>query len=426
MAATTNRPEDSPDARARLVMVAYACSPYRGSEPGIGWQRARSATEMCDTWVICKQEGYEPDVQRFLAERGSIPGLHFVFVPRGRIATLLSRIPGLWYVAYHMWHRRAFRVARRLHAQLRFDLAHQANLGGFREPGCLWRLGIPFIWGPVGGTQNYPWRFLPAAGLAGLLREGLRNVVNTLQLRLCPRVRRAARAAALVIASSSTGRRHFRDVLGVQSEQLLDVGVDSAVDSVPDRLGRSGPVRLLWSGNLGHHKALHLLLQALGRLGPDFPFELRILGRGPLERRWRRMARRLHVDASCRWMGWLPHDEAIAQCEWADALVFTSLRDTSGTVVVEALSRGLPVVCFDHQGAADMVAADCGIKIPVTTPQRAVVALADAIQSLASDRDVLQTMSERALERSQVFLWPANTARMLGYYQQVLAGRSGT
>ena len=30
-------------------------------------------------------------------------------------------------------------------------------------------------------------------------------------------------------------------------------------------------------------------------------------------------------------------------------LLFPSLRDTSGTAVLEAMSMGLPVICFDHQ-----------------------------------------------------------------------------
>ena len=54
-------------------------------------------------------------------------------------------------------------------------------------------------------------------------------------------------------------------------------------------------------------------------------------------------------------MGWLPHQEAIAQYAWADAFVFSSLRDTTGTVVVEALAAGLPVICLDHQGVHDVV-----------------------------------------------------------------------
>ncbi len=77
-----------------------------------------------------------------------------------------------------MWHRRAYRFALELSGEIQFDLVHQSTMCGFREPGRLWKLDAPFIWGPVGGTQNYPWRFLPQAGFTGALKEGARNIVN--------------------------------------------------------------------------------------------------------------------------------------------------------------------------------------------------------------------------------------------------------
>ena len=85
------------------------------------------------------------------------------------------------------------------------------------------------------------------------------------------------------------------------------------------------------------------------------------------------------VAGHIAWLGWLPHREAIEQYAWADAFVFSSLRDTTGTVVVEALAAGLPVICLDHQGVHDVVTDDCGLKIPVTTPREVIAGLSDAI-----------------------------------------------
>jgi len=71
---------------------------------------------------------------------------------------------------------------------MQFDLVHQVTVSCFREPGHLWRLEAPFIWGPVGGIQNYPWRFLAEAGIIGGLHEAVRSILNVIQLSLSPRV----------------------------------------------------------------------------------------------------------------------------------------------------------------------------------------------------------------------------------------------
>ncbi len=88
-----------------------------------------------------------------------------------------------------------------------------------------------------------------------------------------------------------------------------------------------------------------------------------------------------------QWRGWLPLAEALQLYASADLFVFTSLRDTSGTVVLEALSRGLPVICLDHQGVRDLITPECGIKVPVTRPSEVIAGLAEAITKLARDPD---------------------------------------
>ena len=165
--------------RERVLLLAYACSPYRGSEPGLGWQWAVEIAKNFDTWVLCK-EGYQGEITKYFTENGNIPGLHFCFVPETRTEKLLKKTPGGYYLAYNRWHRRAGLNAFRLNQSLHFDLIHQLNFVTFREPGYLWRLGVPFIWGPLGGTENYPWRFLGAAGILGVLQEGGRSLLNGL------------------------------------------------------------------------------------------------------------------------------------------------------------------------------------------------------------------------------------------------------
>lgn len=412
--------------RKRLLLSAYSAAPNRGSEPGVGWRTALYAAREFDTWVLCRKQEYEAPIREWLESNGPVPGLTFHFVPMTPFETRLMFIQNeysyiLRYYSYNRWQRRAYRLAAELHRQLRFDVVHHVTWSGFREPGYLWRLDAPFIWGPVGGTQNYPWRFMPAAGLAGGVFEALRMIVNNLQLRHSRRVRQAAQRSAIVLGANSKNVSDIERLLGVAVQRMPDVGVDSV--NVNARVTHSSdrPLRILWSGRLDHRKALHLLLVALGGLKNDVRFQLKILGDGPLRRRWQKIAERGGITEHAEWCGRLPYEEALKQYLWADVFVFTSLRDTFGTVVLEALSNGVPVICFDHFGAGDAVTDACGIKIPITTPSDAIQGFKDAITRLADNPGELECLSRGAIQRAGEYLWEEKSKRLMSCYRSAIS-----
>jgi len=410
--------------RKRVLLLAYACSPYRGSEAGVGWHRALETGRYCDTWVICGRREFEADIKRYCEQHGELPGVHFFFISRTRIEKLIWQTSIGSYIGYNLWHRRAYRVAVSLHKQHHFDIVHQVNWTGYREPGYLWKLGIPFVWGPVGGTQNFPWPFLMQSGPTGAIQEGIRTILNWLQLRLSWRVRQAAKRAAILLTSNSTGLRDFQGVHNVEPQLLLETGVTTTRGKLSINCDLRKPLKILWSGEFKYHKAFQLLLQALSAIPATHEYELKVLGSGPLEHKWRTLSRQLGVEPFCEWMGWLPHEDAMKEYEWADVLVFTSLRDTSGNVVLEALSHGVPVICFDHQGVGDIVTDTCGMKIPITTPGRMIMQLTHAIDTLIGDRATLTRLSRGATERAKYYLWSYNGVKLAQLYEQILAFRS--
>lgn len=412
--------ESPPRLRPRVLLLAYACSPYRGSEPGVGWNRAVQTARHFDTWVLCEGDECAADIGRYLKENGPIEGLHFVFVSLRPWELRCRQRFVVGQLAMRRWQRRAFATARQLHAQLRFDLVHHVNLCGFREPGYLWRLDVPFVWGPVGGSQNCPWRFLPWLGWRDGPRETLRSIVNWLQLRFSPRVRRAVGKASVLLTANSTNQRDFQRVYGRKPKLLLETGLTSVADQpAPHPPGKTG-LRILWSSRFDGTKALPLLLHALAELPADLPFTLRILGKGPRESLWRRLAAKLGLERSIEWLGHLPFDEAMDQYAWADLFVFTSLRDTSGNVVLEALAHGRPVIAFDHQGVHDMLDDRCGIKIPLASPAAITASLREAIERLGRDAALRDEMGRAAIERAKTFLWSSQQADMCDVYREVL------
>jgi glycosyltransferase involved in cell wall biosynthesis len=412
---------DSVRQRPRLLMMCYACNPYKGSEHAEAWNRAIAAARDFDVWVICDADECAESIRRYEQEQGRITGLTFVYVDPPRWQKRLARLPGTYYPVYHLWHLQAGRVAKRLHAELQFDLAHQVSLQGYREPGELWQLKIPFIWGPVGGTQNFPWRFLLAEGATAGGRAAFRSAANWLQFRTSGRVRRALRATTQLIAANSDGVRKFSRIHGVTPELMSDVATPRI--AAKPRLAEPGqPLRLLWSGVFEPRKALSILLRALAKLEDSVDYRLTVLGSGKCQGKWQRLARKLGIDGRIHWTGEIPYAQAMRQYELADVFAFTSLCDTTGMVVIEAIASGLPVIAFDHQGVGDIVTEACGIKVPVTTPARAIADWEQAIRRLASDGELRERLSRGAIDRAGDYHWTKVTRRTAEIYDRALGG----
>ncbi len=415
----------------KVLLMCYECSPYRGSEWAVGWGRLLGAAKVAETHVITSEENFNV-LERARGE-GLLPANVYMHTPQPDVKLRsLERKRVLYaynYNAYHHWQVLAFKLAQQLHDRMAFDLVHQVNVCTVREPGYGWKLNVPFVWGPVGGTQNFPMRFLPTLSFAEAAKEGARSLANWYVLRN-QRVRKAARTSAVLFGANSTNRRHLETVVGRDVELLLETGLHTVQE--PDRArfsrkiadsdaGRDPqPLQLLWSGELQTRKALPILLQALARLDAAVAWRLDVLGDGPMRAVWAKKAASLGLSGRVRFLGRLPFTEAVHKMQTADLLCFTSLRDTSGNVVLEALAAGVPVICFDHQGAGDMVDAHSGVKIAVSSPARAYVDWAHAISSLASDPRRLLSLSHGATARARSFLWSKNHAVINAAYERLV------
>ena len=401
--------------------MAAAAHPDRGSEPGLGWGWVEAVSEHHDLWVITgEREGNREAIERRLAEVPCLgERLKVFFVPRPDGPWFERVFPPWYYRLYRQWHLEAFEVARRLASEVAYDLAHQINMTGYREPGYLWKLDLPFVWGPVGGTQNVPLRFAPVLGPGPFVYHLAKVAVNNLQLRFHPRVRKAVRRADGFVSSTSDTRRAFLRVYGKESTVIPDSGPPAdAVRQVTS--GSPHGFRIAWSGLHVSRKALPLALHALRLLPRSIDWHLDIIGEGPMTKRWQRLALRLGLGPRCTWHGWLPRAEARQIVAGADVFAFLSLHEGMPTVVIEALVLGVPVVCLDICGQGDVVDQTCGLKIQARSVRQVVSDAAEAFRRLASEPEWRGALAKGARERVEQLSWSAKLEQMDRVYREAI------
>ena len=123
---------------------------------------------------------------------------------------------------------------------------------------------------------------------------------------------------------------------------------------------------------------------------------------------------------NCTWHGWLKKTDALKVMSNADIFVFPSLHEGVPTVVMEALSMGLPVICLDRCGQGDIITGDCGIKIPVSTPKQVIKELASSLSYLMERPAEIERLSKGAIVRASEFTWAEMVQQMLIIYQDAI------
>jgi len=399
---------DSPrlDSGLRILISAYTCNPYQGSEHAVGWGFIHELAQRHHLCVIAEEENCREPIEKYLQAFPRLrERIEFHFIPKKRRPLLRKVWPPSYYRYYRKWHESAFDLATKLHAEKPFDLAHQLTMVGYREPGYLWKLGIPFVWGPIGGMGAFPWRFMPSLGAYGLAYYTAYNFINFWQERFSKRPRMAAQVAGkALISATPSDQEGTLKFWGQPSHLLAEVGLPGAIRTKATARAKGEPLRIVWSGLHIPRKALPLGLHALAALPESMNWTLDILGQGPKTASWKKLALRLGVFSRCRFHGWIERDEALDVMHSAHVMLITSLRDLTSTVTAEALAEGLPVVCLDHCGFSAAVDERSGIKVQVTSPKKAITDLRDAMLSLDAE-DLRWRLAQGALLRAQDFDW---------------------
>ena len=278
----------------KVLVSCYACSPYHGSEPGMGWNFVHCLALMHELHIITESK-YKADLDRYFAEHpDEAQQYHFYFLPRKRYDVLRKIWPPSYYWFYRVWQRKVLTFAQQLDTKENFDVAHALNMAGYREPGFLYKLGKPLVWGPVGGFCVSPWCLLTSMGRYGMLYYGARNLINLLQMHLKQTPRRMARSADAIIAATQDNHDAILRLWNRESIIIPEVGLtETATTSVS---AREDKLRICWSGPHTPAKTLNLLLDALALVNAPQNIELHVIGEGRSTARWKKQAEKLHLN----------------------------------------------------------------------------------------------------------------------------------
>jgi phosphatidylinositol alpha-1,6-mannosyltransferase len=237
-------------------------------------------------------------------------------------------------------------------------------------------------------------------------------------------LRRPLRRADVLFAVSTFTRRKVERLTG-RSVELIGAGVDPSFR--PGDAPAEPPVVVGCVSRFVPRKGQHRILRAVASLRSDgLDVAVRLVGRGRIERRLRRLATRLDVPtefevdlsfadlaAAYRRM----HIFAMpCHSRW-----FGLEAEGFGVVFIEAAASGLPVVAGDSGGAPETVdPGRTGFVVDGTRSLRA------ALRTLVTDSQLRRSMGAAGAERAaDLYTWSAVGARFRDGLERAVASHPG-
>lgn len=415
----------------KVLINAYACSPDMGSEPGMAWNWCVSLAKHCELFIITEGE-FRDKIEATIPTLPQGNNMHIYYNPVPEKVRQMCWNQGDWrfYKYYKNWQKSTADIARKICQNEKIDILHQLNMIGFREPGYLWKVsqetGIPFVWGPIGGAKQFPMAYVEGSSFKMKVFLRLKNFLNTWQLKHDQRVDAALKQASLLISSIPDSYRAIKKYKGLESVIIPETGafVQENIISDNERFTKD-TLTLLWVGKFDFRKKLDMALAALAQV-TNINWTLKIFGTGNDSQveNARNLSRNLGIESKVQWMGNCPNAQIIKEMQNASLFLFTSVNEDTSTVVLEAISNRLPVLCFDTCGMSKVVTEDIGIKIPLTNPKQSVKDFANKINYLFHHREVLVQMSENCPKRAKELSWDNKAKQVVDLYKSILQNKS--
>lgn len=409
----------------KVLLLAYACEPGRGSEPGVGWHWAHNLAPHAEIHVLTRANNKE-----VISEAMSLSAAKIIFHYHdlGSYTSSIKRLIGVQ--AYHqLWHLSALRIIARLQKAHDFDLIHHLTFGVVWGVSPAWIVARRFVWGPFGGGDTSPAVITRTWPLRPRLSEAVRRYLVRLAFRLNPLAWLSFSRANLLLARTQSTYDAIPVRFLHKAKVLLETGAP-VVPQAPDEariIAKSEEIsrelKLLTIGRLIPYKNTELTLHALALLCKrGCRPKLNIIGGGPELAKLSALSISLDIAEQVTFRGQLTRDEVFEELSQAHLLIHPAVRDGGTWSIFEALAMGLPVICVDNAGPGAIVAGDSGVKLAPDKPELMAEAMANAIVTLTIDAATWVHHSRAARSRASAELsWEAITATILAQWRQVIA-----
>ena len=407
----------------KIFVSAYACEPYYGSEPGIGWNFCNEMCKHHDVWVLTRANNQSAIDDYYALNGGQPSSLHFLYYDLPRWLAFWKRKRFGYRQYYYLWQIGAYWKYQHYVNTSGFDIVHHLTFANIAMPSLFMCCKPVTIWGPIGLfpipkpiMKSLPWRIR--------IGESIRKAIMWLLMHMDPLRLITEYSADCIIEEPN---RYFPSCFHTKAliRQLYQTGLnwhDPDYKLPPKTEHKDGKVRLLICSEFYHWKGVTYSCEIFGRIARKRKdVELSIYGRGIEEKNMRHILEKHGVSDKVSWYGYVKKHEMLLAQQKHDKLLYPTYHHGLATLVLQAMYAGIPIVGMAGDAVADTIADGIGLVASGNT-------MPDILDDL--EKKTLQLIDSAELRRQCIcrerellqerFDWKIMVNKMCALYDEVI------
>jgi len=347
----------------KILVSAYACEPYKGSEPGIGWNFVNEMSKYHEVHVITRSNNQE-GISNSLSEHN--PNLVFHYYDLPDFFLRLKKGRKLYQPYYYLWQVGMYFKYKNFVNNYGFDIVHHVTFGADWMPSLL-MLTKPFsIYGPVGSEEIYNpiFKSLPTKLK---LKELIRRWVKMYFYYIDPLRWLTILSADLIISHSSKYVRYkYPKFLSYKVRPHLQTGLNISEPEYSDMdvplVSTGKDIVFIIASEFYAWKGVLIAAEVFARLAHlRHNVKLVILGDGPEKQNLKTIFDQHGVNHLVTFKGFVPKHVLLQELYKADILLYPAYHHGFPTVILQSMYAYLPIIAMEGDIISQVIHDRCGL-----------------------------------------------------------------
>jgi len=389
----------------KVLAIAYACEPGRGSEPGVGWNWVRliARTEGVSVSVVTRKNNRSV-IEKYY-ENHEKDDIDFLYYDLPQCILRYKKRDKNIKIFYTLWQYGVIKYLKKHIDFEEYDYIWDFNFGSLGLPDFVYKLKKPYIIGPASTKESIPKSYIDNMSFKMKIKYKIQQFMRV-HLWINRFAWRTLKGAQLIVTCNEMSRKYLPS--GIKSISVFHNGINEEDFAYCDvRQNQRDIVEFVYAGRLIYSKNIEIAIRAfsiVNKTHKNFKFE--IYGEGNLEEKLVSTVKQFNLEDKVIFKGRVSQQELLDVYKEKDCFIFPSLLEISSTAVMEAMYFGLVPVCLDIPCMEYILDNDTVIKIDNCSPEEDAYNMAIQIKRILDDRETLRTKKKRCHEiAKRQYLW---------------------